>query len=225
MLTRWQGGFAAVVVTLIACGLVIGDIADRGFRRWWLAHAITTDTVAGLLVLLITVLIADQLVSRRQLRDRSRAIAAQAAIIVGQASRSSKVVCAALLGSGDRETANDEMRTYMLMLLVSSPTMIDATVSRDLLELAQSLGGDMARALLVTRAKDRGKPHDPPATLAAQIGQSYDRVRDAAAPLLQVLDLAELIAAGDTQDVGQANVSGDIHDGSQAGGEGDAQSV
>lgn len=60
MLTRWQGGFAAVVVTLVTFGLVILDLTDSGFRNWWADHALTTDTVAGLLVLLVTVLVVDQ---------------------------------------------------------------------------------------------------------------------------------------------------------------------
>jgi hypothetical protein len=98
---RWQGLTASVVVVLVMAGLVIGDLADGGLRRWWAGHALTTNTVAGLLVLLITVLVVDQVVRRRQLRDRSRAIAAQAAIMLGQASRSSRAVSAALAGSGD----------------------------------------------------------------------------------------------------------------------------
>jgi hypothetical protein len=217
MLTRWQGGSAAVIVTLIAAGLVIGDIADPGLRHWWVGHALTTDTVAGLLVLFITVLIADQLVRRRQLSDRTRAIAAQSAIIVGQAARSSRAVSDALIGSGDRDAAQDELRTYMLMVLVGAPVMIDAPVSRELLELAQSLGGEMARALLITR----GKPQSPPAALAGQIGESFGKLRAAAAPLLQVLDLDELIAAGDTQ----GNVSVDIHNGAESLSEADPESA
>src|SRR5258708_12407993 len=89
MLTRWRSGFGSVVVVLVMLGLVIGDLTDGGLRRWWAGHALTTDTVAGLLVVLVTVLVVDQVVSMRQVRDRSRAIAAQAAIITDQAARSS----------------------------------------------------------------------------------------------------------------------------------------
>jgi uncharacterized iron-regulated membrane protein len=71
MLSRWQGGSAAVVVTLVAFALVIGDLGDAGMRRWWDGHALTTNTVAGLLVLLITVLVVDQVVSLRQFNDRA----------------------------------------------------------------------------------------------------------------------------------------------------------
>src|SRR5258708_10315394 len=95
MLTRWRSGFGAVVVVLVMLGLVIGDLTDGGLRRWWAGHALTTDTVAGLLVVLVTVLVVDQVVSMRQVRDRSRAIAAQAAIITDPAPPSSPAVSAA----------------------------------------------------------------------------------------------------------------------------------
>ena len=76
MLSRWQGGLGALIVTLVACALVILDLADHGLRRWWAEHALTTGTVSGLLVLLITVLVADQVLKLRQINDRARAVAA-----------------------------------------------------------------------------------------------------------------------------------------------------
>ena len=39
VLSRWQGGFAAIVVTLLTGVLVILDINDRAMRRWWDGHA------------------------------------------------------------------------------------------------------------------------------------------------------------------------------------------
>jgi hypothetical protein len=50
VLSRWQGGVAALVVTLVTGALVILDVTDVAVRRWWAFHALTTDTVAGLLV-------------------------------------------------------------------------------------------------------------------------------------------------------------------------------
>jgi hypothetical protein len=35
MLSRWQGGFAALVVTLVTGALVILEMTDGGLRRWW----------------------------------------------------------------------------------------------------------------------------------------------------------------------------------------------
>ena len=60
VLPRWQGGCAALIVTVLTGVLVILDINDRAMRRWWDGHALTTDTVSGLLVLLITLLVVDQ---------------------------------------------------------------------------------------------------------------------------------------------------------------------
>jgi hypothetical protein len=67
MLSRWQGWVAALVATLVTGVLVILEVTDGGLRRWWAGHALTTDTVGGLLVLLITVLVADQVVRLRQI--------------------------------------------------------------------------------------------------------------------------------------------------------------
>jgi hypothetical protein len=70
---------AALVVTLLAGVLVIVEITDGAMRRWWAGHALTTGTVSGLLVLLITLLVVDQVVRLRQLNARARTVAAQAA--------------------------------------------------------------------------------------------------------------------------------------------------
>jgi hypothetical protein len=186
MLSRWQGGSAAVVITLVTAALVIGDLADGAMRRWWAAHALTTDTVAGLLVLLITVLVVDQVVSARQFNDRSRAVGAQAAIIMGQAMRASRVVSDAVaqgLGPGDRDAASDEFRTYMIMLLVGAPVLIDAKVSRDFLEQAQALGGEMARVLGMTAQAPHHKAFPD-----ARLEDALQRLRTASTPLLQALD-------------------------------------
>ena len=183
MLSRWQGGFAALIVTLLVGALMIFDVTDAALRRWWSGHALTTDTVSGLLVLLITVLVIDQVVRLRQINDRAHAVAAQAAIMVSQAIRSAQAVSQALAGSGDRDAASDEFRTYMMMLLVSAPVLIDAAMSRNFLEQAQALAGEMARALTVT-AKTPGQASYP----AARLDDAVQRLRTALTPLLQVLD-------------------------------------
>ena len=183
VLSRWQGGLAALVVTLVTGALVILEVTDSGLRRWWAFHTLTTDTVAGLLVLLITVLVVDQVVRLRQINSRARAVAAQAAIMVNQAIRSSQAVSQALAGSGERDAAGDEVRTYMMMLLVGAPVLIEATVSRNFLEQAQSLGGEMAHALAAT-ARTPGQTSYP----AARLDDAVQRLRTASTPLLQVFD-------------------------------------
>ena len=161
---------------------MILEVTDSGLRRWWAFHTLTTDTVAGLLVLLITVLVVDQVVRLRQINSRARAVAAQAAIMVNQAIRSSQAVSQALAGSGERDAAGDEVPTYMMMLLVGAPVLIEATVSRNFLEQAQSLGGEMAHALAAT-ARTPGQTSYP----AARLDDAVQRLRTASTPLLQVL--------------------------------------
>lgn len=195
MLKRWQGGLATVLVTLVTFVLVILDITDNGFRRWWADRALTTATVAGVLVLLITVLVVDQVVSIWQVKDRSQATAAQAAIVMVQAVRSSKAVSSVLDGSGDRDTASDEVRTYMTMLLITAPVLIDAKVSRQFLEQAQHLGAEMAHEL-TSMAKS---PAETTRT-SDRLDTSVESLRKASTPLLQTLNPQQRTAVGETSD-------------------------
>jgi hypothetical protein len=186
VLSRWQGGFAALIVTLLTGLLVILDVTDEAMRRWWAGHALTTDTVSGLLVLLITLLVVDQVVRLRQLNSRAQAVAAQAAIIMTQAGRTLNAVTQATAKGAhdsDRDAASSEVRTYMMMLLVGAPVLIDAQVSRNFLEQAQAVGGLMAVSLGVT-AKSSGGP----ASRDARLDDAVQRLRAASTPLLQVLD-------------------------------------
>ena len=182
MLKGWQGGVGAIVVTLGTVALIILDQADRGFRRWWVTHAFSTDTIAGLLVVLLTVLVVNQVVRRRQILDRARAISAQAAMIAAQARRAAQVFSDALSGSADRDAARDAFRTYMVMLLVSSPVLIDAKVSRNFLEEAQRLGGEMAR-LLAGLNTGTGAP----APSTDRLDSAVQRLQTASVPLMAQL--------------------------------------
>jgi len=185
MLSRWRGGLAALVVTLLTGALVAADISDDAVRRWWLVHALTTSTVSGLLVLLVTLLVVNQVLVLRQTRDRSRAIAAQAAIILTQAVRAARSATqAAADGAEDaaRDAAGDELRTYMMMLLVGAPLLIDAKVSRAFLEQAQAVGGLLARSLGVTATSPASASPD------ARLGGAVQALRAASVPLLAVLD-------------------------------------
>jgi hypothetical protein len=186
VLSRWQGGIAAVFVTLLACALVILDVDESAVRRWWDGHSITADTVSGLLVLLITLLVVDQVVRLRQVSDRSRAIAAQAAIMVVQARRTVQAVTQAIAqgaAGSDRDAASDELRTYMMMLLVAAPLLIDIPVSRSFLEQAQALGGEMAHVLVTA-----GQAKDGAAVSTDRLDDAVKRLRVASDPVLQVLD-------------------------------------
>ncbi len=183
MLSRWQGGLAAAVVSVVAGVLVVLDVNDAGLRRWWEGHALTTDTVSGLLVLLITFLVVDQVVRLRQIKDRARAVGVQAAILVTQASRTSQAVSQALTGSGDHDATSDEFRTYIMMLLAAAPVLIDAQASRYFLEQAQHLAGEMARAVTVI-AKTPGQEK----SWTTRLDDAVRRLKAASDPLLADLD-------------------------------------
>ena len=183
VLSRWKGWLAAAVAMLVACVLVILDLTDGGLRRWWDGHALTADTVAGLLVLLITVLVVDQVVRLRQIDNRARAVAVQAAIIMTQANRASQAVSQALAGSGDRDVAGEEFRTYTTMLLAAAPVLIDAEMSRNFLEQAQHLDGEMAWALNVL-ARKPGQGNSS----ATGLDDAVQALKSASTPLLQNLN-------------------------------------
>jgi WD40 repeat protein len=181
VLSGWQGWSAAIVATLLTAVLVILEITDEAMRRWWSGHALTTDTVSGLLVLLITLLVIDQLVRLRQIQGRARAVGAQAAIILTQAVRASRSVSEAIAKGADhskRDDAVDEFRTYMMMLLVGAPVLIDEKMSRTFLEQAQVVAAQMARALGVS----------PRSSADVHLDEAVRGLRDASKPLLQALD-------------------------------------
>jgi hypothetical protein len=179
---RVLGWPPAVLATAITVALVVGELANAGQRRWWAARPLTTDTVAGLLVLLITVLVVNQLLNRRQSRQRGHAVAAQAAIMAAQAARSAQAVSAVLNGSGDRDAASDGFRTYMMMLLTGAPVLINDPIARHFLEQAQYLGGLMARILAAIDRSPKGAevPGDG-------LDDAVRQLKSAAAPLLQLL--------------------------------------
>ncbi|MGH3205220.1 MAG: hypothetical protein ACRDP5_24695 [Streptosporangiaceae bacterium] len=183
MVSRWKGWLAAAAASLLAWVLVILDLTDAGLRRWWEGHPLTTDTVAGLLVLLITVLVVDQVVRLRQINNRSRAVSVQAAIIMTQANRASKAVSQALAGPGDRDAAYEEFRTYTTMLLSAAPLLIDAQMSRNFLERAQHLDGEMAWALSVL-ARKPGQGNSS----ATRLDDAVQALKSASTPLLQNMD-------------------------------------
>ena len=192
-MSRTKAWGAALVVALVALVLAVLDLYDGSVRSWWARHAFTTSIVSGILVLLVTVLIVNRVLSVRQLRDRSRAIAAQAAIVMSQAARATRAVVAVLKG-GDRDTASDELRTYMTMLLISAPVLIDASLSRTFLEEAQRLGAELARALAATRDRE------PTDELRARLDAAVDRMRVVSQPLLDILKPQErlVVTAQDT---------------------------
>ena len=179
MSARLAGWLAAILVTLATLALIVAEITDAGLRHWWGAHSFTTDTVSGLMVLLITILVVNQLLNLQQARQRSSAVAAQAAIMMAQATQSAAAISLVTDGSGDRNAASDGFRTYATMLLISTPVFIDAPTARRFLEQAQHLGAVMARTL--SRSKDGA------AVPGDGLDDAMKQLQSAATPLLQPL--------------------------------------
>jgi hypothetical protein len=165
-----------MVITVV---LVVLDVTDGPIHRYWSRHSFTSSVLSGVLVLLLTVLIVDRVARMRQLKSQSRAVAAQAAVILAQASRTVDVITRTSPSADDREEASAELRTYTQMLLTSAPLLIGASVPRTFLETAQRVAAQMYRAV---RASEDGA--DPG---KAGLDTEVDRLREAAAPLLAAL--------------------------------------
>jgi hypothetical protein len=179
VLSRYRVWSGAPIVLVICAALVVLDAWDGSVRRYWSRHSFTTNVTAGMLVLALTVLIVERVIRIRQLNNQSRAVAAPAALIIAQASRSVDAVRRAALSAKDRDEASGEVRTYTQMLLTSAPLLIDATVPRTFLVAAQRVAGELFRAL---HAGD--EEVEPTKT---QLDQALEQLRAAAAPLLEAL--------------------------------------
>jgi hypothetical protein len=190
VLKVWQASVATVLVAVLSLALVVLDLSDDAFRRWWSARAFTTDALAGILVVLITVLIVNQALGIRRDRERFRATAAQASMVLSQAIRASRAAlsCAA---SRDRTAASDELRTYMIMLMLAAPILIESKTPRAFLEDAQKLGGMLMQF-------QNPELQLPVKTVAseAQLEEALHQVKAKAAPLLAPLTAEERTAAG-----------------------------
>jgi hypothetical protein len=175
----------ALVVTVITSILVVLDIRDRSVHQFWSRHSFTSSVLAGVLVLLLTVLIIDRVTRMRKLRNQSRALGVQAAIIVAQAERAVDAIKTTSRSTKEPEAAAEELRTFTLMLLTSAPLLIDADRSRAFLEAAQRLAGQMFWAL-----RDR----DGEGVTDARLDDAVTQLRMAAAPVLEALSRQERAA-------------------------------
>jgi hypothetical protein len=178
--------FAAAAVTAATGGLVAADSLDASLRDWWGQHAFTTSTVTGLLVLLVTVLVADRVIERRRTKDRSRAVAAQASIVLGQGVRACDAVRAWLdadpdAGQDAEDAAGDETRTYTMAVMIAAPILIDAAATREFLETSQALGAQLTLAL-----SHRRKGTDT-AEVVQRIAATLTRLRTLTQPLAKSL--------------------------------------
>jgi hypothetical protein len=192
VLRRWQAGIAAAVVTALVLTLVLLELLDKGVRTFWSSHSLTTDTVAGLLVVAMTVLVVDQVIRQRQVQGQSRAVGAHAAIMLSQAKRAVDATLTVRDGNGDRVAAGDAFRTYLLVLLVGAPVLMEDPVARRFLEQAQVLAAELGRILTPANVDAL-----PSSAFAGGLDEAIKQLRGAAAPLMAALSADEQSAVTD----------------------------
>ncbi len=169
-----------MVVVLVLIAL---DLVDDGFNSWFDHHSFTTDAVSTLLGLAVAALVVDRISDRRRLRDRAQVMAAQGAMIAAQGLRAHQAVTRVFDGSGDRDAAEDELRTYMTMMLTGAPVLMDEPRTRLFLETSQRLAAELARAMVVTRAGEH------PDDVDQRLDAAASEVRECVGPLLQTLNI------------------------------------
>jgi hypothetical protein len=186
---EWSAAVSVLVLTVVA---VVLDIADASVRNFWSRHSFTSSVVSGLLVLLLTVLFVDRVNRMRKIKDQSRAIGVQAAVIVAQAGRAADAITRTAPSDENRDATAQELRTYMQMLLTSAPILIEARASRAFLEVAQQTAGELFRALRV-----RGE--DASADVSARVDAAVEQLHAASAPVVVELNREEraAVASGD----------------------------
>jgi hypothetical protein len=179
MLKRYRGWSGAVTVMVITAALVVLDISDRSVHRYWSRHAFTSSVLSGVLVLLLTILIVDRVIRVRQLKDQSRVMGAQAAVILAQAKRAVDAIAHTSPSADGREDASGELRTYTQMLLTSAPLLIGSRVPRRFLETAQRVAAELFRALQAGNENAEATQQE--------LDHAVKALREAAAPLLRAL--------------------------------------
>jgi hypothetical protein len=132
---------AAVVVSVALVTLLICDISMGGFRVWWNAHSLTGNIVSSVLLLAVTGLVIDEVVARRQRKEREVTVAAQALIVYGQARRTCDVLVGPKPDDADVRAAKEESRYLASMVLTASSSLFDDPEGRDFLRRLQRLMG------------------------------------------------------------------------------------
>jgi hypothetical protein len=131
---------AASLVVLVVCDLSIGS-----FQAWWDRHSLTANIVSSLLVLAVTALIVDEIVARRQRKERATSVAVQALIVYGQGRRTWNAVkssAADAQGRGDDAgSVLEEWRALANMLLTASPALFEDPEARRFLEEVERFSG------------------------------------------------------------------------------------
>ena len=161
-MSDWPRRLLAIAISATLLAIVACDIWVADFRDWWDRHSVSGSVVSSLLVLGVTAVIVDEVLARRQRRERASSVAVQGLIVYLQAVRAYEA-----LGSADGEAAGEEMRSLAGMLLTASPNLFDDPQARVFLESVQRLAGAMVRAASSTRVEGGRESADQRARLTA----------------------------------------------------------
>jgi hypothetical protein len=148
---------AAAAVSVALVTLLICDVSLRGFSAWWNAHSLSGDIVSSLLLLAVTGFVVDEVVARRQRKEREVAVAAQALIVYGQARRACEALGEPSTGESDLRATN-EARDLASMVLTASSSLFDDAAGREFLRRVQRL---MAALYVVSHAPPVGSEPGP----------------------------------------------------------------
>lgn len=132
---------AAITIAVALVALVVCDSAVGGWREWWDRHSFTTDVVSSLLVLGVAALIVDEVVARRQRKQRAVSVAVQSLIVFEQARRTYEQVIDVAKDPSGVSSARDEAMNLANMLLIASPALFDDPQARVFLQQVQRLAG------------------------------------------------------------------------------------
>jgi hypothetical protein len=158
---------AAVALTLFA--LVACDLWIGRFREWWDGHSLTGDIVSSMLVVAVTGLIVDEVVARRQRRDRAVSVAVQAVIVYGQTRRAYDAVLASDADETSSSDSSDDLRALASMLLAASPSLFDDPPARVFLAQAERLAATIYRS--AAASSGGGLSADDRARLVSEMSQ------------------------------------------------------
>jgi hypothetical protein len=179
---------AAAAVAGLLVALVICDLSIGTFQAWWDRHSLTGSIVSSLLVLAVTALIVDEIVARRQRKERAMSVAVQALIVYGQGRRTWDAVKSSAAdekgGENGAGRVLEEWRALANMLLTASPALFEDPEALRFLEEVERFSG-----LILSRFRRSD------GTLAdddrQHLEDEFSKVERAVAPLMARLPKAD----------------------------------
>ncbi len=193
-MSRAPTRIAAVVALAAVVAAVVTDLTVSAVDGWWNRHSLVGSVTSSVLILAITVLVVDEVNSRRQVRQRNRVAAVQALIVYAQVRQTARVV----LAPPDQRESGDaagEVRALASMVLTAAPALFDDPEARNFMEKAERF------SMMLVRIGLGSADHDVTDADRAKLSQAKEDLSTAVQPLLARLDSREVAAVeGDAGD-------------------------